>query len=75
MSKLDTKFADMPEGERKCWLAWANSHDWGGGHAAHFAEDTGNLIAYGQMHHPETGWISETTYHETPRDLRNWAGY
>lgn len=58
---LDTKFADMPSGVANRWLAWAQSHDWGG--EAKFL-DTGNMF----VEHCEPIF-------STPRELRDWAGY
>jgi hypothetical protein len=71
MSKLDTKFSDMPEGEKTAWRRWANSHDWGAA-GAHFVDD--KLVTYGQAH-DGTKWFVERAEHSTPRALRNWAGY
>jgi hypothetical protein len=72
MSKLDTKFSDMPEGEKAAWRRWANSHDWGA-EPAGFVGD--KLVPFGQEHNPATGWQNVRAEHSTPRALRNWAGY
>lgn len=61
---LDTKFADMPSGVAKRWLAWAQSHDWG--HNA-FYQDAGVLAGCADA------W--DAPLFSTPRELRDWAGY
>lgn len=71
MSKLDTKFADMPEAERAAWRRWANSHDWGSNPAG-FVGD--KLVTYVQAHDGKQ-WFDERAEHSTPRELRDWAGY
>jgi hypothetical protein len=72
MASVDTKFADMPEGERAAWRRWANSHDWGSNPAG-FVGD--KIVTYCAAHSEAKGWHDERAEHSTPREMRNWAGY
>jgi hypothetical protein len=63
-NELDTKFRDMSDGVRNRWVKWCFRHDWcvsAGQNASRefFVEDQND----------------ETHKFETPRELRNWAGY
>ncbi|HEX5213279.1 MAG TPA: hypothetical protein VFW22_16260 [Pseudolabrys sp.] len=67
------KFQDMPEGQRARWLAWANSHHWGGG-PARFVTVGGCLSMRVEMGFFGSDEI-EVHHSHTPADLRSWAGY
>ena len=73
-----TKFADMSNGSRNGWLLWANSHDWGQSKPAQFytaMDDKVYIVVESAVHVPEIGWTIEQAMHETPGELRAWAGY
>ena len=71
-------FHDMPEFRRAEWLAWAKSHDWGGGEPC-FTEnmETGEIGLHVECAaKDESGeWYVESYLAMTPSDLRAWAGY
>lgn len=61
---LQTRFRDMPPGVRNRWVDWCFSHDWcvsagQNGCREFFVEDRD-----GEEHR-----------FETPKQLRDWAGY
>lgn len=71
------KFADMNDAQRGKWLAWANSHDWGGARAEYVIASTGEIAMKTQcacFDKDGTRGV-ETAIHFTPRELRDWAGY
>ena len=65
-------FKDMTPHQRKDWLNWANSHDWGG----HPAEYEGDAMTVSCCAHTvQGGYYTEYFSAMSPRDLRDWAGY
>lgn len=71
------KFDDMTEAQRNKWLAWAHSHEWGGGRAEFVFNSTGDIVMKTQCacFDVDGNRGLETAYHSTPRELRDWAGY
>lgn len=64
MNDLNTKFRDMSDHQRERWVKWCFRHDWcvtagQNGCREFFVEDQDD----------------ETHKFETPRELREWAGY
>lgn len=74
----DTKFSDMSPHDRRAWLAFANSHDWGGERLARYsmvADGTLRMVTTGAAWTAENWPFTEIAVHQTPRQLRAWAGY
>lgn len=69
-----TRFADMGPNQVNGWVAWANSHDWGGSKPAHYDWETGELVTYG-MEHDTKQWFEIEGRHKSPAEMRAWAGY
>lgn len=69
-----TKFSEMTAPQRNRWLAWANSHDWGGTSENHFSA-ANELVTFGAVCDASGVWSEERATHQTPSDLRAWAGY
>lgn len=71
-----TKFKDMPSGSRNGWLLWSNAHDWGQGPnaGAWFDEETGELVTYSGEYDGFNYTVVEAR-HQSPADLKAWAGY
>ena len=65
-------FAQMTESQRASWLAWANSHDWGG-EPAQWEGDA--LTVSTCAHTVQGGYFVEYYSAMTPAELRAWAGY
>lgn len=72
-----TKFADMPEGSRSGWIAWANSHDWGAGSnaPAYYDEETGEMVTFGGEFDGSNNYAIVEARHKTPAEMKAWAGY
>lgn len=72
-----TRFADMPSGSLNGWLLWCERHDWGQGpdFPAWFDEMTGDLVTYCWVSEGHGMGYVEEGRHQTPRDLKAWAGY
>lgn len=64
-----SKFVDMPSVQIKRWVAFAQSHDWGEG--AYF--DDGKI--YGCIENWSDGSQNDAPAFETPKEMRDWAGY
>ena len=69
-----TKFAEMTAPQRSRWLAWADSHDWGGESANHFNANN-ELVTFGAICDGSGHWSEERAVHRTPAEVRAWAGY
>lgn len=67
------RFADMPAGVRNRWFNWAASHDWGG-EAPRWNED-GTLAVSVAAVDKNGVWFTEHFDADTPKALRDWAGY
>ena len=67
------KFSEMFEIERKQWLAWARSHDWG---RSAFWDSLGELAGVEEWIKGLDGeWELLHPTFETPGELKAWAGY
>lgn len=78
MMTLHTKFIDMAVPQRASWLAWADRHDWGQIAPARFHMDReGRLLMGVQAAAADDAgnWKIVPASHETPAELRAWAGY
>lgn len=72
-----TKFSDMPIGQQKAWLAFAQDHDWGQNARLVGGKIIG-CVTYWYDVNPETGaeFLAESSEEfDNPLDMRNWAGY
>lgn len=66
-------FDGMSIGDRAAWLAWAEAHNWGGDSAPRYVKRHGKIAM-----ETSSGDISdavEIAYHNSPKELRDWAGY
>lgn len=70
-----TKFTEMPEGSRRGWVAWAQSHDWGTPFAAWYDGMTGEMVTYSAEHNANGDWRDVEARHATPAAMKAWAGY
>jgi hypothetical protein len=74
MSKLDVKFADMPEPMRDYWIGWACGHDWSQDGRPYYDTDK-ELVTFCVAFNRDGSRYVERAVHRTPRELRDWAGY
>ena len=68
-----TRFSDMTQNARLGWLLWAREHDWGRGAVM---SDDGKLSGMSCLvtHRDGSSEVERPTF-ETPREMKDWAGY